>query len=59
MGSKRVLLIDPKWNENVYPRDDLLLFNTAMVDPENTDFENFPKFKDVEVIECYLNEGKS
>ena len=58
VGSKRVLLINPERSENVYPRDDALLFNTAMVDPESPDYENFPKFKDTEVIECYLDPGK-
>lgn len=49
--------MDPKWNENVYPYDDLLLFNTAQVDPENSDYINFPKFEDVEFIECLLEPG--
>lgn len=57
VGSKRVLLVDPVWNDNLYPFDDQLLFNTAQVDPENPIYEKFPKFADVEFIECILEPG--
>lgn len=57
VGSKVVLLVDPKYNENVYPHEDNLLFNTSRVDPEKPDFVQFPKFKDVKLLQCVLEPG--
>lgn len=52
-----MLLVAPKWNEKVYPYDDLLLHNTAQIDPEKLDFVTFPKANNLELVECLLRAG--
>lgn len=57
VGSKYIILYDPKWSEYLYPYDDKFLKNTAQVDPVKPDFCRFPNFSQVKAIHCILNEG--
>lgn len=57
VGSKAILLADPKYNDDIYPYEDALLFNTSQVNPEKPDFDQFPKFKDVPLMQCVLEPG--
>jgi lysine-specific demethylase 8 len=54
-GVKRILLLEPKWFENVYIDD----FQWASVDIRNRDLKKFPRLAEVpEPIEFILNEGE-
>lgn len=59
VGSKRILLFPPEASAALYPHADRLLSNTARVDPEKPDYEQFPLFKNVaSPIECNLEAGE-
>ncbi|XP_027848509.2 bifunctional peptidase and arginyl-hydroxylase JMJD5 isoform X1 [Aphis gossypii] len=58
VGSKYIILYDPKWSEYLYPYDDKFLKNTAQVDPVKPDFCQFPNFSHVKAMHCILNEGE-
>lgn len=57
VGSKDVILYNPKWSEHLYPYEDKLLMNTAKVDPVNPDLDKFPNFSEAKAMLCTLNEG--
>jgi len=57
VGSKNVILYDPKWSECLYPYEDKFLRNTAQVDPVKPDLNQFPKFSHAKPVFCELNEG--
>jgi lysine-specific demethylase 8 len=57
-GSKYVRLYPESESENLYPYDDLLLFNTSRIDLENVDRNAFPKFAGAKGFECVLDEGQ-
>lgn len=57
VGSKDIILYDPKWSETLYPYEDKFLMNTAQVDPINPDFGKFPNFSQAKAMFCALNEG--
>ncbi|XP_015379377.1 PREDICTED: lysine-specific demethylase 8 [Diuraphis noxia] len=58
VGSKYIILYDPKWTEYLYPYDDKFLKNTAQVDPVKPDLCQFPNFSQVKATHCILNEGE-
>lgn len=58
VGSKYIILYDPKWSEYLYPYDDKFLKNTAQVDPVKPDLSQFPNFSQVKATHCTLNEGE-
>ncbi|KAK3914897.1 Bifunctional peptidase and arginyl-hydroxylase JMJD5 [Frankliniella fusca] len=47
VGTKRVLLFPPEVSSSLYPHSDRLLSNTARVDPEKPDYDQFPLFKNI------------
>ncbi|GAB0097999.1 lysine-specific demethylase 8 [Sergentomyia squamirostris] len=58
VGSKRLLLADPKDSEGIYPFDGKMLSNTSQLDLENVDEERFPKSKEVCFYQVHLNAGE-
>lgn len=57
VGSKDIILYNPKWSDCLYPHEDKFLMNTAQVDPVNPDLNKFPNFIQANAIHCTLNEG--
>jgi len=57
VGSKDIILYDPKWSKCLYPYDDKFLMNTAQVDPAKPDLNKFPDFSQAKAMLCTLNEG--
>lgn len=57
VGSKDIILYDPKWSEYLYPFEDKFLMNTAQVDPINPDLSKFTNFSKAKATLCTLNEG--
>ncbi|XP_072153663.1 bifunctional peptidase and arginyl-hydroxylase JMJD5-like [Bemisia tabaci] len=58
VGTKQVVLFSPEDSSNVYPHEGTLVSNSAMVDPENPDFEKFPKFQEATGYTCLLKAGE-
>jgi lysine-specific demethylase 8 len=62
VGRKYVRLYAPSESEKVYPKGveggGVDMSNTSEVDVENVDEERWPLFKEVEYVECILNEGE-
>ncbi|XP_034240074.1 lysine-specific demethylase 8 [Thrips palmi] len=59
VGSKRILLFPPEASAALYPHSDRLLSNTARIDPEKPDYEQFPLFKNIAPpVECNLEAGE-
>jgi len=58
VGSKEIILYDPKWSEYLYPYEDKFLKNTAQVDPTKPDLSRFPNFSQAKPMFCKLNEGR-
>ncbi|XP_055706347.1 lysine-specific demethylase 8 [Phlebotomus papatasi] len=58
VGTKRLLLADPKDSEDVYPFAGEMLSNTSQVDLENVDELQFPNIKNVSFHEIILNSGE-
>lgn len=57
VGSKDVILYDPKWSKYLYPYEDKFLMNTAQVNPVKPDLSKFPNFPQAKATLCTLNEG--
>jgi lysine-specific demethylase 8 len=57
IGSKDIILYDPKWSEFLYPYEDKFLTNTAQVNPVKPDLNKFPNFSQAKAMLCTLNEG--
>eukprot|EP00752_Nemacystus_decipiens_P010037 g8950.t1 len=58
VGTKRVLLVDRKLSESVYPRPGLMS-NTSEVDAANPDLSKHPRFEEVlPLLECELRKGE-
>ncbi|KAI9366268.1 hypothetical protein BD770DRAFT_375791 [Pilaira anomala] len=57
VGSKYLRLISPQQTEFVYPRTGLMT-NTSEVDVNNQDNEKYPRFKQVDYVECVLQQGE-
>lgn len=57
VGSKDVILYDPKWSKYLYPYEDKFLMNTAQVNPVDPDLSKFPNFPKAKALLCTLNEG--
>ncbi|XP_050428165.1 bifunctional peptidase and arginyl-hydroxylase JMJD5-like isoform X2 [Adelges cooleyi] len=58
VGTKDIILYDPKWTECLYPYEEKLLMNTAQVDPIKPDLSKYPKFSLAEAKHCTLHEGE-
>ena len=56
-GYKRIILYSTDDNDNVYPYETRLLFNTSKVDPYNPDYKQYPYFKNAVGYMCYLKPG--
>lgn len=57
-GTKRVILHDPRFSEQLYPHHrDLKLKNTSQVDVETPDLTKFPKFSDCYGLVANLEPG--
>lgn len=58
IGSKQIILFSPKDSKNLYPHDEILLSNTAQVDPTKPDLNTFPKSSEAEMWQCELKSGE-
>ncbi|KAI8643233.1 hypothetical protein BD408DRAFT_475466 [Parasitella parasitica] len=57
VGSKYLRLISPVQSDLVYAREGLMT-NTSQVDIADIDFNRFPRFTDVDYVDCILQEGQ-
>ncbi|CEP11556.1 hypothetical protein [Parasitella parasitica] len=57
VGSKYLRLISPLQSDLVYAREGLMT-NTSQVDIDDINYDHFPRFKDVDYVDCILEEGQ-
>ncbi|VVC33352.1 JmjC domain [Cinara cedri] len=58
VGSKDIILYDPKWSKCLYPYEDKFLMNTAQVNPIKPDLSKFSNFPQAKATLCTLNKGE-
>ncbi|KAB2077771.1 hypothetical protein ES319_A06G118800v1 [Gossypium barbadense] len=58
VGKKYVRLYSAKYSEELYPYSETMLNNSSQVDLDNIDEVEFPKVRDLEFIDCILEEGE-
>ncbi|KAK9507122.1 hypothetical protein O3M35_008930 [Rhynocoris fuscipes] len=58
VGRKKILLYSPEDSLNLYPHDSKMLHNTARVDPQAPNFQNFPRYKLAKCYQCILYPGE-
>ncbi|KAK8601927.1 hypothetical protein V6N13_058405 [Hibiscus sabdariffa] len=58
VGKKYVRLYSASYSEEIYPYDETMLHNSSQVDLDNIDEVKFPKVRDIEFIDCILEEGE-
>lgn len=51
-------LYSAKYSEELYPYSETMLNNSSQVDLDNIDEVEFPKVRDLEFIDCILEEGE-
>ena len=57
-GKKKIQLISPKYNDNMYEKKIFTSFSKwSEIDFKNIDYNKYPKFKDVEIQTYILNDG--
>eukprot|EP01138_Halocafeteria_seosinensis_P003558 gb/GECG01003637.1/.p1 GENE.gb/GECG01003637.1/~~gb/GECG01003637.1/.p1 ORF type:complete len:503 (+),score=48.00 gb/GECG01003637.1/:1-1509(+) len=56
VGWKRVVLVDNRYRERLYPHPGIMS-NTSQVDPDNPDLDEFPHFKEVPLYEALIGPG--
>lgn len=57
IGTKDIILYDPKWSKYLYPFEDKFLNHTSQVDPVNPDLNQFIDFPKAKATLCTLKEG--
>ncbi|KNA25428.1 hypothetical protein SOVF_005430 isoform A [Spinacia oleracea] len=57
VGKKYVRLYAASVSEELYPHSETMLCNSSQVDLDNIDDNAFPKAKDLEFMDCILDEG--
>ncbi|MFQ6643157.1 hypothetical protein Gotur_018789 [Gossypium turneri] len=58
VGKKYVRLYSATYSEELYPYSETMLYNSSQVDLDNIDEVEFPKVRDLEFIDCILEEGE-
>ncbi|KAI7735546.1 hypothetical protein M8C21_004735 [Ambrosia artemisiifolia] len=58
VGKKYVRLYPASLSEELYPHSESMLKNSSQVDLDNIDPNEFPKFQDLEFMDCILEEGE-
>ncbi|KAA3477863.1 lysine-specific demethylase JMJ30 isoform X2 [Gossypium australe] len=58
VGKKYVRLYSATYSEELYPYSETMLNNSSQVDLDNIDEVEFPKVRDLEFIDCILEEGE-
>lgn len=58
VGKKYVRLYAASISEELYPHSETMLCNSSQVDLDNIDDVAFPKVKDLEFLDCILDEGE-
>ncbi|XP_074292569.1 lysine-specific demethylase JMJ30 [Silene latifolia] len=58
VGKKYIRLYPASLSEELYPHSETMLCNSSQVDLDNIDDEAFPKAKDLEFVDCILDEGE-
>ncbi|PSR95391.1 Lysine-specific demethylase [Actinidia chinensis var. chinensis] len=57
VGKKYVRLYPASISEDLYPHSESMLSNSSQVDLDNIDMNKFPKVRDLEFMDCILEEG--
>ncbi|KAF5195027.1 Lysine-specific demethylase jmj30 [Thalictrum thalictroides] len=58
VGRKYIRLYPASISEDLYPFTETMLCNSSQVDLDNLDVKQFPKAKDLEFMDCVLDEGQ-
>ncbi|XWS73496.1 hypothetical protein CRYUN_Cryun02cG0134200 [Craigia yunnanensis] len=58
VGKKYVRLYSASYNEELYPYRETMLNNSSQVDLDSIDEVEFPKVRDLEFLDCILEEGE-
>ncbi|KAL5567199.1 hypothetical protein UlMin_030363 [Ulmus minor] len=58
VGKKYVRLYPASVSEELYPYNETMLCNSSQVDLDNINEERFPKARDLEFLDCILEEGE-
>ncbi|GAB4835168.1 Lysine-specific demethylase jmj30 [Ancistrocladus abbreviatus] len=58
VGRKYVRLYPASLSEELYPHAETMLINSSQVDLDDIDDAAFPKLKDLEILDCILDEGE-
>ncbi|KAL5566581.1 hypothetical protein UlMin_029745 [Ulmus minor] len=58
VGKKYVRLYPASVSEELYPYNETMLCNSSQVDLDNINEEQFPKVRDLEFLDCILEEGE-
>ncbi|XWS52474.1 hypothetical protein CRYUN_Cryun11dG0073600 [Craigia yunnanensis] len=58
VGKKYVRLYSVSYYEELYPYSETMLKNSSQVDLDNIDDVEFPKVRDLEFVDCILEEGE-
>lgn len=58
VGKKYIRLYSASLSEELYPHSETMLCNTSQVDLDNIDDAAFPKVRDLEFMDCILDEGE-
>lgn len=58
VGKKYVRLYPASLSEELYPHKESMLSNSSQVDLENIDADKFPKVRELEFMDCILEEGE-
>uniref|UniRef100_A0A7C9D638 JmjC domain-containing protein n=1 Tax=Opuntia streptacantha TaxID=393608 RepID=A0A7C9D638_OPUST len=58
VGKKYIRLYSASLSEELYPHSETMLCNTSQVDLDNIDDTAFPKVRDLEFMDCILDEGE-
>ncbi|KAF7805383.1 lysine-specific demethylase JMJ30 [Senna tora] len=58
VGKKYIRLYSASVSEELYPYTETMLRNSSQIDLDNIDERMFPKVKDLEFVDCILEEGE-
>ncbi|KAL9233638.1 hypothetical protein vseg_008608 [Gypsophila vaccaria] len=58
VGKKYIRLYPSSLSEELYPHSETMLRNSSQVDLDNIDDDAFPKARDLDFVDCILDEGE-